>query len=117
MRSGKPNYIELVRKLSAEEQERLLSRMTGKLPRRLEKEKLSREEAMAIQMELEDEQLEEWRARTGAQQRQSGQTDKEKSDPSQQEAAAQHTQAADTGKPKGKSAVKAKKSDKAKKSV
>lgn len=66
MKSGKPDYIELVRKLSAEEQERLLSRMTGKLPRRLEKDKLTREEAMAIQMELEDEQLEEWRARMRA---------------------------------------------------
>jgi len=35
--------------------------MGGKLDRRLEKNKLSKEEALAIQMELEDEQLHEWR--------------------------------------------------------
>lgn len=35
--------------------------MGGKLDRRLEKNKLSREEALAIQLELEDEQLQEWR--------------------------------------------------------
>jgi hypothetical protein len=35
--------------------------MVGKLPRRLEKDKLSKEEALAIQMELEDEQLQQWR--------------------------------------------------------
>lgn len=56
-----PIYVEKVKKLSKEESERLLSRMSGKLPRRLEKDKLSREEALALQMELEDEQLQEWR--------------------------------------------------------
>lgn len=66
MKTGKPDYLAKVQKLSSEEQERLLSRMAGKLPRRLEKDKLSREEAMAIQMELEDEQLQEWRARMHA---------------------------------------------------
>jgi len=35
--------------------------MSGKLPRRLEKDKLNNEEALAIQLELEDEQLQEWR--------------------------------------------------------
>lgn len=63
MKISNPEYLEKVRQLSEEEQERLLSRMAGKLPRRLEKDKLTREEAMAIQMELEDEQLQEWRAR------------------------------------------------------
>lgn len=56
-----PLYAEKVKKLSKIESERLLSRMSGKLPRRLEKDKLSREEALALQMELEDEQLQEWR--------------------------------------------------------
>lgn len=56
-----PLYAEKVKKLSKIETERLLSRMSGKLPRRLEKDKLSREEALALQMELEDEQLQEWR--------------------------------------------------------
>jgi hypothetical protein len=57
----KPEYEAKVQFLTKEETERLLSRMTGKLPRRLEKDKLSQVEALAIQMELEDEQLEEWR--------------------------------------------------------
>lgn len=56
-----PLYAEKVKKLSKLESERLLSRMSGKLPRRLEKDKLSKEEALALQMELEDEQLQEWR--------------------------------------------------------
>ena len=61
MRESKPEYLDKARKLSKSERERLLSRMSGKLPRRLEKEKISTDEAMAIQLELEDEQLEEWR--------------------------------------------------------
>jgi len=58
---SKPEYEEKARALSGEEAERLLSRMSGKLPKRLHNEKLTREEAIAIQLELEDEQLEEWR--------------------------------------------------------
>lgn len=58
---SKPEYEEKVRTLSEEEAERLLSRMSGKLPKRLHKEKLTREEALAIQLEVEDEQLQEWR--------------------------------------------------------
>lgn len=58
-----PVYAEKVKKLSKAETERLLSRMSGKLPHRLEKDKLSKEEALALQMELEDEQLQEWRNR------------------------------------------------------
>jgi len=58
---SKPEYAEKVKELSEEDIERLLSRMSGKLPRRLQKEKLSLENALAIQMELEDEQLQEWR--------------------------------------------------------
>lgn len=56
-----PDYLSKVKLLKLEEQERLLSRMSGKLPRRLEKDKLTREEALAIQLELEDEQLADWR--------------------------------------------------------
>lgn len=58
---SKPEYEEKARALSGEEAERLLSRMSGKLPKRLHKEKLTREEALAIQLEVEDEQLQEWR--------------------------------------------------------
>lgn len=57
----KPEYLAKVKLLTKEETERLLSRMVGKLPHRLEKDKLSKGEALAIQMELEDEQLQEWR--------------------------------------------------------
>lgn len=63
MKIANPEYLAKVAQLSEEEQERLLSRMAGKLPRRLEKDKLSREDALAIQLELEDEQLQEWRER------------------------------------------------------
>ncbi len=57
----KSEYLAKVAKLSKLEKERLMSRMSGKLPRRLEKDKLNNEEALAIQLELEDEQLQEWR--------------------------------------------------------
>ena len=56
------DYIVKVKNLSEEDRERVLSRMGGKLPKRLQKEKLTVEEAIAIQLELEDEQLQEWRA-------------------------------------------------------
>lgn len=56
-------YLEKAKQLSEEEAERLLSRMGGKLPRRLQKDKLSRDEALAIQLEIEDEMLKEWRER------------------------------------------------------
>jgi len=62
MKTASKTYIEKVKLLSAEDQERLLSRMTGKLPKRFQKEKLTKEEALAIQMEVEDEQLQEWRS-------------------------------------------------------
>lgn len=56
-----PEYLARVKKLSKAESERLLSRATGRLSRRLLREMPSAEEAMAIQLELEDEQLQEWR--------------------------------------------------------
>jgi peptidoglycan hydrolase CwlO-like protein len=66
MKAATKSYLDKAVLLSVEEQERLLSRMTGKLPKRLEKDKLSREEALAIQLELEDEQLQEWRTAMAA---------------------------------------------------
>ena len=59
--TSKPNYLAKAKQLSKNETERLLSRMGGKLDRRLEKGKLSQQEALAKQLELEDEQLQEWR--------------------------------------------------------
>lgn len=55
------DYQDKAKLLSVEDAERLLSRMSGKLPRRLDKDKLSREDALALQLELEDEHLDEWR--------------------------------------------------------
>ncbi len=54
-------YQEKAKLLNADEAERLLSRMTGKLPKRLDKDKMSKEEALALQLEIEDEHLTEWR--------------------------------------------------------
>lgn len=61
VKEANPSYLEMAQKLSILEQERVLSRMGGKLPKRLQKEKLTKQEAIAIQLELEDEQLQEWR--------------------------------------------------------
>ncbi len=63
MKSAKNEYLDKASKLSETETERVLSRMGGKLPKKLDKEKLSQLEALAIQLELEDEQLNEWRER------------------------------------------------------
>ena len=54
-------YLEKARLLSKEETERLLSRTRNKLTRRLEDQKLSELEVAAIQLEIEDEALNEWR--------------------------------------------------------
>ena len=54
-------YLEKAKLLSKEENERLLSRMRAKLLRRLEDKKLSALEVAAIQLEIEDEDLNEWR--------------------------------------------------------
>lgn len=61
MKEVNVDYIAKAKKLNQEDRERVLSRMVGKLPKRLMKEKLTAEEAIAIQLELEDEQLQEWR--------------------------------------------------------
>jgi N-acyl-L-homoserine lactone synthetase len=55
------DYLKIAKNLDDEESERVLSRMTGKLPRRFDKDKLTKTEAIAIQLEIEEEQLEEWR--------------------------------------------------------
>ncbi len=54
-------YLEKAKSLTQEESDRLQSRMRGKLPRRLENNKLDIIEALAIQLELDDDQLDEWR--------------------------------------------------------
>lgn len=56
-------YLEKAKLLTGEEVERLHSRMKGKLNRRLEDKKVDTIEALAIQLEMEDEHLQEWRKR------------------------------------------------------
>ena len=61
----KKEYLEKAKTLSRKDAERLFSRMGGKLTRRLEDKRLSPLEVVALQLELEDEQLEEWRKKIG----------------------------------------------------
>jgi hypothetical protein len=61
MKECKPEFLDKAKQLGWAERERLLSGMAGKLPRMLESKKISTDEALAIQLELEDEQLQEWR--------------------------------------------------------
>lgn len=56
-------YIEKAKLLGDKEAERLLSRTRSKLKRRLDDRKISVLEVMAIQLEIEDEDLNEWRER------------------------------------------------------
>lgn len=65
-KDSNPEYLAKALLLKKDEKERLLSRMGGKLPRRLAKEKLTVDEALAIQLEIEDEQLAEWREKMQA---------------------------------------------------
>ena len=61
IKKASEEYIEKAKKLTKEEVEKLQSRIRGKLTRRVEDKKLSLLETLAIQLELEDEQLAEWR--------------------------------------------------------
>lgn len=54
-------YLENAKLLSEEETERLLSRTRSELLRRLENEKMTALEVVALQLEIEDEDLNEWR--------------------------------------------------------
>jgi N-acyl-L-homoserine lactone synthetase len=63
MRKPAEEYLEIAKQLSEEETERLLARMRTKLMRRLEDKKMGVAEVVAIQLEIEEEELQEWRAR------------------------------------------------------
>jgi len=54
-------YLDKAKHLSEDETDRLLSRMGGKLFKRFKKEGLYNQDILCIQMEIEDEQLMEWR--------------------------------------------------------
>lgn len=61
IKTASNEYMDKAKNLTAEEVEKLQSRMRGKLARRAEDKKVSLLEALAIQLELDDEQLAEWR--------------------------------------------------------
>ena len=61
MKPPTKEYLERAKSLSKKDAELLLSRMGGKLTRRLEDKRLSAMEVLALQLELEEEQLREWR--------------------------------------------------------
>ena len=63
MKCAENEYLEKAKLLSKEDAERLFARMKGKLTRRLEDKRLEPIDAIAIQLELEDLQLKEWRKR------------------------------------------------------
>jgi hypothetical protein len=108
MKISNPEYLAKVELLSTDERERLLSRMAGKLPRKLERDKLSENQALAIQMALEDEQLQEWRERMHSLKAQA--KGKEKSDKAKKAAEKPEKTKGATGKAgeaPGKSAAKA----------
>jgi hypothetical protein len=62
-KSPSDEYLEKASKLSKIQTERLLSRSRGKLMRRMLDNKLTQLEAVAIQLQIEDEDLAEWRER------------------------------------------------------
>jgi N-acyl-L-homoserine lactone synthetase len=61
MRNVNKDYLTKVASLSEEKIEQLFNRFRLELLRFFEEQKLSSDEALAIQLEVEDEQLEEWR--------------------------------------------------------
>jgi len=63
MRMPAEKYLEKAAKLSREEAEQFFSRMDKKLTRKLDEHKLIPVEVLAIQLEIEDERLKEWRER------------------------------------------------------
>ena len=54
-------YLQKAKTLPKKEAERLMSRMRGKFARRLEDQKFTATETIALQLAYEDEQLTEWR--------------------------------------------------------
>ena len=59
--SPKNEYLEQAKGLTKADAERLMARMRGRFARRLEDRKFNATEAIALQLEFEDEQLKEWR--------------------------------------------------------
>jgi hypothetical protein len=64
--SPDPAYLEKAKSLKEDEIERLLSRMRGKLLRKMDDKKLDPLEMAALQLEVEEEALNEWREKMAA---------------------------------------------------
>jgi hypothetical protein len=64
--SPKNQYLELAKGLTKKDAERLMARMRGRFARRLEDKKFTSIEAIALQLEFEDEQLKAWRKAVAA---------------------------------------------------
>lgn len=61
IKTASEEYLEKAQHLSEDEIDKLQYRMRGKLYRRAEDKKLTLMEAVAIQLEIEDAELKEWR--------------------------------------------------------
>jgi predicted secreted protein len=61
IKAAKEEYLKIAEHLTSDQKDRLLCRMRGKLTRRMEDKKLLTNEALAIQLEIEDADLAEWR--------------------------------------------------------
>ena len=57
----KKEYLEKAKDLSKKDSDRLMARMRGRYIRRFEDRDYTKTEALALQLEFEDDQLEEWR--------------------------------------------------------
>ena len=63
LKQASQEYLDKAAALSMEEAERMFARMHGKLARKFEREKIPSLEAVALQLQIEDEELQEWRQR------------------------------------------------------
>ena len=61
LKSPAKDYLEKAKGLSKQNAERLMARMRGRFTRRLEDKRYTALEALALQLQFEDEQLMEWR--------------------------------------------------------
>jgi hypothetical protein len=66
IKSCKEEYLLKAQRLKKIEADRLMSRMSGKKLKRLQKDGLSPDEILGIQLEIENDQLMEWREKMAA---------------------------------------------------
>ena len=64
--SPKSEYLDKAKGLTKKDAERLMARMRGRFARRLEDKRFTAIEAIALQLEFEDEQLKAWRKAVAA---------------------------------------------------